>query len=432
MRGRRRLALLLLAGLLLGLGAGCSLMQQPQTYMRLPKLMVEEAKLMEQVQLSLPAGAAFIRPRRADQRNTVAMLDLDGDSRQEAVLFYKNKGDKDQIIGEIWTSRQGVWQRLATIPGEGNELDTLKFADLMMNGRQSVMIGYSAANKSDQRGLTVYSLEADGQLTKQFESPYQEFVVDDLNADGKKDVTVINRAREKDKDKANAVLYQYEQSMQKLGMVDLDPSVNGYYNVIAGAVAPSQRGILLDAGVGAHSSTTQLLLWENGRLRAVFSDRSNPTFRAYTALSTDVDGDGILDIPLMKEAPGWEEAAMAYKAWLYPYYKWDGKNGLTFVLERYYNNEQGYYVDIPKDWVNRYTVEKTPQSVRFVGLTGGQLLAEIRAVPVDQWTESAGGWIELTRTGSTVFEVNTEAAPVGRSAFHLITETTQQKEDRLP
>lgn len=412
------------------LGTGCGLIQQPQTYMRLPKLSAEEEKLMEQVQLSLPQGAAIIRPRKSNQVNTVPILDLNGDGNDEAVLFYKNKGDKDQIIGEIWTRVQEGWKRLTTLTGEGFELDMLKFVDFMQNGKPNVLIGYGSTNKGEQKGLTVYSLEPTGQLQKQFESPYQELVIDDLNQDGKMDMTVINRVRGKDKDTSNAVLFQYEGSYLKKGEAELDPYVNGYYSVISGNGAAGRRAIFLDASVGAHSSYTQILVWDAGRLKAVLSDS---TFRAYSALSSDVDGDGIIEIPLMRATPGWENAAMAETPWVYPYYKWDGNSGLTFVLERYYNNALGYYIEIPKEWLSLYTLEKTEQSIRFLKTTDRALLAEFRFIPIEQYkSEQVSGWVELTRTATTVFVVNEAAEQVGRAAFHLVTDTPQLEEDIMP
>jgi hypothetical protein len=199
---------------------------------------------------------------------------------------------------------------------------------------------------------------------------------------------------------------------------------------MSGQVSANKRGVILDAGVGAHSSLSQILIWDNGQLRAVFSDKDNPTFRAYSALSTDVNRDQIIEIPLMITPPGWEKAAMVEIPWIIQYFNWDGEAGLSYVLERYMDNTRGFYIDIPKSWSGKYTLEKTDTSVRFMTTAEKALLAEIRFVPVEQWKgDQVDTLVELTRTATTVFTINKGAVDSDKSFFHLVTETIDQGED---
>jgi hypothetical protein len=400
--------------------------------MRLPKLLAEEERLMEQIQLNLPPEAAIIRPRKSNQMNTVPILDLNGDGNEEAVMFYKDKGNKDKIVGQVWSRALDGWKMADTIQGEGNELDTLKFVDLMGNGRLSILVGYSSLSSKDQKGLTIYSMGNEGQLQKQLESSYQELIIDDLDGDGKKDMTVITHERGRDKDIAWATLYQYDRTLAERGKTSLDPYVNGYYNVLSGQVSANKRAVILEAGIGAHSSKTQLLVWDAGQLKTIFPERDNPTFRAYSALSMDVDQDGIVEIPKMIAPPGYEEAAMVEIPWILQFYKWDGGTGLSFVLERYTENNRGFYINIPQDWYGRYTLERTEHSLRFLSMPDRSLLAEIRYIPVELWRDDEdGAWIELTRTANTVYIINQAAASSGKEFFHLVTETVGQEEDFL-
>ena len=128
--------------------------------------------------------------------------------------------------------------------------------------------------------------------------------------------------------------------------------------------------------------------------------------------------------------PGWEKEAMAGIPWIFQYYNWDGEAGLTYVLERYLDNTRGFYIDIPKGWSGKYTLEKTDTSVRFVTTAEKALLAEIRFVPVAQWKgDQVDTWVELTRTATTVYTINKGAVDSDKSFFHLVTETIDQGED---
>ncbi|WP_127581482.1 hypothetical protein [Paenibacillus koleovorans] len=420
-------ALLLVCGLLL---SGCGLMQPPQTYMRLPKLPAQEAELMERVLANLPSDAAILRPRKSTQASMLPIRDMNGDGRDEAVVFYKLKESNDQIAGEIWSRSDAGWEKMTTIQGEGYDLDMLRLVDLLPGGKPALVVGYVAGS---QNGLSIYAFEG-GELKRLFQTPYNELVIDDMNEDGQQDLTIFTRSRERNQIGGSAVLYQYEQeAFAKKGSTEMDPFVNAYYTVMVGQAMPGRKSIVLDGGVGAHSSYTQLIIWEKGNLKAVFPDASNPTFRAYSAVSSDVNEDGVIDIPLMLTPPGWEGKAMVEMQWIYAYMNWDGGTGLTYVMERYISNAQGFYFDVPKEWKGTYTFEPQAQSIRFVAVHDRKTLAEIRYVPIDKWKEGAEpGWTPLVRTSTTVYAVNTDSYDMARNAFHLVTESPELAEEGKP
>ncbi len=392
---------------------GCGFMGQPGAYMRLPKLPAEQEALKQTIERSLPDGAALIRPRKAEQKGAFSLIDLDGDGSEEAVFFYKIK-DKEQLHGEIWEMKDEAWQRLDRFEGAGFELDSLTFDDVVRQGRKDVIAGYSTGAES-AKGLAVYSVEA-GRMVKKLELPYTDYVIDDLNGDGKKDITIVEHERGIS---SKAALYQYDGELRKLGNVRLDSTVNDYYNVLGGRVSADKRGVVLDASVGAHSSYTELLVYEGGKLKRALPPQT--TYKAYSGKSEDADGDGILEISGMYAPPGYENEAMASIPWIETFAKWDGGRGLTTVLERYFNGEYGYTFDIPPEWKDRFTVKKSENSVRFVNPGDGGLLAEIRAFPQAEWTDEPESWAVLSRTMDQVYAIDANGAAY-RSFFRLLSE----------
>lgn len=392
---------------------GCGFMEQPGAYMRLPKLPAEQEALKLTIERSLPEGAALIRPRKAEQKGAYSLIDLDGDGSEEAVFFYKIK-NKEQLNGEIWRMKDGSWQRLDRFEGAGFELDSLTFDDVVQKERKDVIAGYSTGAES-AKGLAVYSWEA-GRMVKKVELPYTDYVIDDLNGDGKKDVTVIVHDRGVS---SNATLYQYDNALRKLGSVRLDSTVNDYYNVLGGRVSADKRGVVLDASVGAHSSNTELLVYDAGKLKRALNPQT--TYKAYSGKSEDADGDGIIEISGMYDPPGYENEAMVNIPWIETFAKWDGGRGLTTVLERYYSGEYGYTFDIPLEWKDRFTVKKSEASVRFVDTADGKQMAEIRVFPQAEWTDDNQTWTVLSRTMDQVYAIDANGAAY-RSFFRLLSE----------
>ncbi|TVY06712.1 hypothetical protein FPZ49_28070 [Paenibacillus cremeus] len=398
--------------------SGCQLMQQPQSYMRLPKLPAEQEALKATIERTLPAGAVLIRPRKVSGKGMIPLVDLDGDGREEAVFFYKTKIN-DQIHGEVWKQSAEGWQSFDKFEGAGSELDSLQLEDVTHDGKPDVIAAYATSSLTSPKGLAVYSMGS-GKLTKAFDLPFTELVIDDLNGDGVKDMTVIE-LKERGLG-ATATLYQYDNGLAKLGSVSLAAGINGYINVVAGKVTKDRRGVVLDSALGAHSSQTELIVFDQGGLRSVLDTKL--TMKAYTGKSEDADRDGILEIAGMRAPLGYENKALAVTPWIYTFAKWDGAAGLTPVLERYANNDKGYELDIPEQWKQQYTLEVTDTSATFWTYPERKRLAEIRTVPVKTWTDNDAEWTVLRRTADKVYAVNRDAAGLA-DRFRLLSEMNE-------
>ncbi|SHH43250.1 hypothetical protein [Tepidibacter thalassicus] len=44
--------------------------------------------------------------------------------------------------------------------------------------------------------------------------------------------------------------------------------------------------------------------------------------------------------------------------WLNTWYKWDEKEGLRFVVENYYDYDEGYRFDLPQNWKDKFTLKE--------------------------------------------------------------------------
>lgn len=414
---------LALCALIAILCSGCSLIQDPQSYMRMPKLPEDKASLNHLIRQALPAGASIIRPKRASEPGSIYIKDLDNDGIPEAVVFYKTQ---DSIKGMLWKRSGETWSLVSEMKGDGYELDSLLFEDVTNDGTLDILAGYSGGSTLN-RGLVVYRLDKD-QLTVLYESPYNEMIVDDLNQDQKKDITLITIERNVS---AKLTTLQYNQGFQPIGTVALDPYVNGYYNVVAGFVTENKRGLLLDTGVGAHSSTTQLVHFEDKQLVKAFSDDQAP-FNPRPAMSGDYNHDGILEFAIDTAPKGSEDEPYVSTPWVTEYYRWDGKQKLsdTPLYRRFYDYTNGFYLEIPAEWKNDFGVKRTEDaaSVRFYSPATGRTIVEWETVPKENYDPDDPQFKEIGRTDKTVtlLKITPDSSKYADD-FHSVTELQKRE-----
>ncbi len=406
--------------------SGCSLSSDPQSYMRMPKLPDEKESLKQLIQQAMPSGSSIIHPKNSTDSGSIYLKDLNNDGTPEAIVFYQTPDKEIRIKGMLWQRSGDSWKLLSEIEGEGYELDTLLFEDVTNDGITDILVGYSGGAKIN-KGLVIYHL--DGQkLNKVYQAPYTEMAVDDLNQDHIKDITLLTLDRNVS---AKLTTIQYKTDFQVIGTTTLDPYVNAYYNIAAGFVAESKRGLLLDASVGAHSSNTQLVYFEGGQLVKAFPDDKLP-FNPGSTKSGDFNDDGILEIGISVAPKGSEEEAYAYTPWITQYYRWDGKQALESqpLYKRYYDYTNSFYFDIPASWNDSFRVIRDPDGngIHFLELNQDETLVEWKTIPIEGRDATDTGWKEIGRTDKTITVLHmTEKSQEYINQFHSIIELEQKE-----
>ncbi|NOU97892.1 hypothetical protein GC093_32395 [Paenibacillus sp. LMG 31456] len=370
--------------------------------MRLPRLPEEKESLKQVIQNALPSGASLVRPKNSRASGSIFVNDLNRDGILEAIVYYKTSESNLGLTGMLWQQDGETWKMLDQFQGEGYELDTLLFDDVTHDGSINVLAGYSGGAKVS-KGLIVYHF--DGKLfSKILESPYTEFIVDDINQDNKKDISILTLERNVS---SSLTVFQYDlNSFQTVGKTPLDPHVNGYYSIQSGWIAESVRGVLLDAGVGAHSAYTQLVYFAQGNLIKVFPDNDIP-MKPRPSINGDFNHDGIVEIGIDQAPTGWENEAYASTPWITAFYRWDSHTGYSPapLYELYMDLSNGFYFEIPVEWDKTYVLQrpKDEEVLRFISSSNGETV-EWKTMSEEAWIgiQPSTDWMEIGRTAKTV------------------------------
>ncbi|GAB6990042.1 hypothetical protein [Paenibacillus pini] len=397
--------------LMMFLLSGCTFLIYPVSLMRAPQLTAEKEDLKTIIHSQLPEGATIVRSRDEQDTNQIHFEDLDGDKINEAIVFYDTSSEQPaNIQGMIFKNVKNTWVKQVTFTGEGTRLESLQFEDLTNNGIKNIIAGYSRRDDNDVlQGLVVYNYTGSS-VEKILELPYTKFIIDDLNGDHIKDLSVLQLVKN---EYAYMTTYQYKDSFIELDKIEMEPFVSGYYNIVAGKVLKDQEGIIVDTLIGEKSSKSQVIIMKDDKL--VVALDSKKTYKEWPIASQDVDNDGILEIGSVEPPKGWSFYKTTDIPLLTIYSQWDGKDDLIFKAQEYRDYINRFHLGFfPKSWYGNLTIDTKSvidEYLRFIlldnGKDTGKTVAEIKFFTLSQWEKQHEDWKYLVRKNEKVIGYKT-------------------------
>ena len=325
-----------------------------QGLLKPPKLPVKLEEIKQVLEEKYETELEYINPIKGDHTNSTQFVDLDGDGADEVLVFHKLERDAEPLRVTVLSKTENGWMIDEGIKGIGFDISRVEYSDINKDGILEILVGWQGGNTT-KKGLTIYRYSG-GAIKVAFDTSYTEFAIGDMTGDGQLELIIIDLNRTEGISMATI----YDSDFTYLDEVQMEGFINGYYNTVMGMAAKDQLGLFADASSGAHSAFTDLLVYKDGQLQNVFYDSKwrlvNKTYKAYPADSTDVDGDGIIEIPLLRSPLGYEGSSMAETEWITTWYKWDGNSGLIFNSESYANGRLGFEFHFPFRWKQNITV----------------------------------------------------------------------------
>lgn len=320
-----------------------------------PPLYHEEYKsLVNAFREKVSKNAVFCTPRNGEYRSAITIEDLDGDNENEALIFYKDEIESSVAKMHYFNIVNGEWVSRSDLSGYGNEVEKILISDMDGDGNRELIVIWRVSGVSSSNIMSVYktsnSLDRYKELSNETCSVCE---LADLDGDSKDELFYINQTTSSGVVQriARAVRLSGD-SIVIMGEAKIDPNISSYVSVkTEKASGESPLRFYIDALKGETQMITELIYWDavKSQLCAPFLDvntmSNNETLRENSLLSTDINNDGIIDIPVQGRVMYDDGANRIY---LTKWIDYSSEEPVT-VVNAVVNFADGYMINLSED-----------------------------------------------------------------------------------
>lgn len=281
--------------------SACSSFQPNLTdLMQSPKLTEEQAEIYEALTNAADVSDVQLKyPKSGDYRSAFVMFDLDADGEDEALVFYNMPSWGGNVRIMVLDHQQDEWVSVYDAVGEGTDVTEVDFQVLTASGRHCVLIGWEQGT-SENTSISVYDYTG-GQLRVLYESEYSQMLIEDLDQDGTKEI-LLGIFKASSKTGAIRLINDTEDGLQSASRVVMDSTITGFLGIEIGWLAQNQIAVFVDAYTSSTQIVTEIMVYtDDGKLRSLsshYSGLDRPLLREVPVRCEDINGDGILEIPV--------------------------------------------------------------------------------------------------------------------------------------
>ncbi len=410
----RKLLSLSLCFLMLFFLCGCDIFTADTAELLSPPALTGDIfPIDEAIKKSVTTAYTLEYPSRGTYRSAIVQHDMDKDGILEAFAFYSTQ-DKETATMNInaVVNKQNEWKSVATQSISAGGVDRIDFCDLDRDGVDEILVGWEIYGTSELK-LAVYSL-GEKTLTQRMLEQYTHYSFCDLDKDDKNEIFIVRSFPAELRNTAH--LYSLTSvGVSLVSTCELDSTAKTLNHPVVSTLSNGDPAIYIDEikGVGA---VTEVIYLEKGQLKNplmnIDTRETTATLRSATLETKDINGDGILEIPVRRDVPTVTRNTEGEKQYLTDWCSFGGEQ-LTVQLTSFMNVSEGYYYTIPAKWVGKIAVLRDAENslteiYRFDSEdnVSGERLLYIKSVKKSDWDKGVykkEALTEIVNNGETSF-----------------------------
>ena len=407
----KKCILLLMAWAAAALLTGCNFFDASvEQLFTLPRMAPEYTGLSQQLDSLIAQGYEYASPSGGRNIQSVQMLDLEDDGRQEAMVFMRRGADEKPLKIMVFRLDEDEGYRLlCTIESSGTAVESVYYQDLNGDGRRELIVGWRIS--ADVQTVAVYVPQPEPYVLLQ--SGYTRFTVTDLDGDGVKSLLLFRSDNDGQpvaglyvrKDDVISASYS---SVLSCTMAELSRG-----SIVAGRLSDGTPAVFATGVNSQGMAMTDVLIWqENGGLTNVVQDRFTGLTSAvypYMQLAPqDIDGDGCIEIPAPEQPAKADTANTAAAKGLVKWISYDKDGDSASLTVTYHDLAAGWYFRLPDGWgggITYTTADNGAYENQVVLLCSGQPVVALYTLTGDNREKRAmmGGRIALRRQNGVTY-----------------------------
>ena len=305
----KKLTATLLSGCVVLLAAGgCNITDfSADNLLRPPKAVGDEAEIEQLIEQTADSGYILKYPKSGNFRSAIIMTDLDGDEKDEAVAFFRNKDDTSAVHMLVMYSKDDSWKIASDSTFETTDIDSVDFADVTGNSKREIIVS-STTYTPNVNKLSCYSYSKGKTSEIHTEQGCSSFVIGDFDNDGTDEIMTLLLYTTENEALASMLDYSEKNtSLYAKAMANMDPNVVRYKNISVSKLDKDVTGIVVDGTSASEVTNTQVIFYskELAILRnPLFKEKEkNITERTSAVICSDIDKDNTTEIPVTLTLP---------------------------------------------------------------------------------------------------------------------------------
>jgi len=349
----KSILILLFTAALVCFASGCVAGNPDELYC-VPRASERFLQLQEKIDEEIAAGAVYAPPESGYNRQSVQLQDLDGDGKGEAIAFFKVSGEKPLKI-YVFREVNGEFERSIVIEGGGTAFDSVVYVDMDKDGVRELVVGWQMGTAV--KTLSMYAIR-EQQPVELTSTVYSEYTVTDLDSDGDYEVFTL-RFAEPDHGGSAEVYNLMNDGEIVTASARLSKEASAVQRIMSGKLTDSTPAIFVDSVYTGGNVITDVFMMKDAHSLSNLtlkpnSNASTGTIRGSSIYCSDINEDGIMDVPIPRQLHRQTETIYYSIDW----YSYE-KSGLPkLTMTTYHNYFDGWYLVIPSDWVGNVSVRR--------------------------------------------------------------------------
>lgn len=338
--------------LLLLVLSGCATRTVEEMY-SLPRRSEQNNNLRTVVEAAM-GGCVYAAPVSGENQESVQTADLDGDGRDEYLVFAKGDNN-DSLKIFLFRQREERYELWEALTCKGTAFDQIQYTDIDGRPGCELVVG-TRINEKVTKTVSLYSF-ASGQSEKIKSMIYLKYVICDLNRDGNSELMVIQNGSA-EWDNGAVRLYSYtDGSVVGSAEAKLSASPEQIRKIAVNRLSSGEPAVYVASARNENAVITDIFAMKEGVFTNISQSSefgtSMQTLRNDFVYAEDIDGDGTLELPgLVTMMYNHTEQNMLR------WYSMDLEGAEVNKLFTFHNFIDGWYLVLNSDWLDRFAAEK--------------------------------------------------------------------------
>lgn len=304
-------------------------------------------------------SAAFISPEVSPETENYVFADLDNDQIDERISFLiLSQEAQTRVEVSIYKLFGESYRRIAAIR---NTCDTLyDFQIARVSENETVMvIGWGLEN-AESHGISICTLDGD-KIETLYGGHCTAMSVADFDNDSFDEILVA-RAGTPNVVGSVTMIDSVDGILSPVSRVSLSANLTSFSNVITAPIGFEQIAMICEGYIDGVGYISDYIVCVNGMLKNVFLSEytavSSQTARNFPIWSADIDGNGYVELPALREVPSiFNHQTPPYSLWFVDWMQCGDTGMASLVLTTYHDFQDAWYLILPQNMSNNVTVE---------------------------------------------------------------------------